>query len=142
MKDKIEIKQLKDADGFLVYEGETIYDKPYGFGKTFFKNGNIYQEGVFGIKGLLKGKEYYPSSYLRFEGIFQICSGYGPNYPIEGKCYDDNGNIYFIGEITTTASGVGYRTVRKPPNYGPIVQQDIPSISYFMWEDEKRLKGK
>ena len=73
----------------------------------------------------------------RFEGIFNICYGYGPNFHGEGKCYDENGNLYYEGDIQCNVGGVGYRTVRVPGEYGPIVQGDKPDIQFFLWEDEK-----
>ena len=142
MKEKPEWKQLKDEKSVLLYEGFTLFNKPYGNGRTFFSNGNVYQEGEFGIKGLLKGKEYYSSGKVRFEGTFKICYGYGPNFPVEGKCYNEKGELYYEGEISCSFGGVGYRTVRIPAEYGPIPQTDKPDICYFMWEDEERLKGR
>ena len=140
MKVTPEWKQLKDKDGNLLYEGYTIFNKPYGLGKTFFCDGTIYQEGEFGIKGLLKGKEFYPSGMLRFEGTFHICGGYGPNYPDEGKCYDENCNLYYEGKIHCSFGGVGYPRVDTPEQYGKISQDTKPEIHHFMWEDEKKLK--
>ena len=139
MKNCPKWKSLKNKDGVLLYEGVTLYGKPYGNGKTFFENGNIYQEGEFGIKGLLRGKEYYPNGKIRFEGIYRICHGYGPNFPHEGKCYDKDGNLYFEGEIHSSFSGVGYPHVEKPVDYGSVSQENRPDILYFMWEDEEKL---
>ena len=139
MNDNPKWKQLKNEAGALIYEGFTLYGKPYGNGKTFFENGNVYQDGEFGIKGLLKGKEYYPNGQLRFEGTFRICYGYGPNFPSEGKCYDENGNLYYEGQIRCSFGGVGWPTVRIPMEYGHVLQENKPDISYFMWEDEQKL---
>lgn len=136
---KTKEKQIMNSAGILLYEGSTLYGKPLGYGKTFFENGNVYQEGEFGVKGLIKGKEFYPSGKLRFDGIFKICKGYGPNYPICGKCYDEDGNLYYEGEIQCSFSGVGYPSVKIPANYGPIPQEGRPKLDYFMWEDEEKL---
>ena len=46
-------------DGDLAYEGYTIFDRPKGFGVSYYPNGNKYQEGVFNYKGLVEGKEFY-----------------------------------------------------------------------------------
>ena len=61
-------RKLHDEDGNLVYEGLTLDYSPYGFGKAYFANGKLYREGIFDIKGIVQGKEYYPSGRLRFEG--------------------------------------------------------------------------
>ena len=138
MKIDIVYMRLMNKDGTLLYEGDTLFDKPYGKGKTYFSNGKLYQEGEFGIKGLISGKEYYPSGNIRFEGTYAINQGYGPNYPIAGKCYDDAGQLYYEGKIQCKFGGVGYPTVSTPEKYGPIAQSNRPDISYFIWEDEKR----
>ena len=134
---KQEWKELRDENGILLYEGFTINGKPRGKGKTFWPNGNVYQDGRFNVKGLVKGKEYYPNGKLRFEGTYKINKAYGPNYPIEGKCYDQNENLYYEGKIEFKVSGVGYPVVSKPADFGPVVQSDEPKIDYFMWEDIK-----
>ena len=136
-----EEKQIRNSEGILLYEGITLYGKPYGYGKTFFENGNVYQEGKFGIKGLLKGKEYYPNGKIRFDGEFGINGGYGPNFPTQGKCYDEEGKLYYEGEIQTKIGGVGWRTVKVPKQYGAILQENRPSVEYFIWEDEAKLKS-
>ena len=143
MSEELIWKQIKNEDGVLLYEGFTMFDKPYGKGKTFFSNGNVYQDGQFSIKGLIDGKEYYPSGQLRFEGTYTINKAYGPNFPVRGKCYDENGKLYHNGKIHCSFGGVGYPTVRFPTKYGPIPQSDKPDVDYFMWkDDEKRKKQK
>ena len=141
MKEIIISKQLKDENGLLLYEGETLFDKPYGIGKTYFANGKVFQEGKFGIKGLISGKEYYPSGNIRFEGTYEINKGYGPNYPIEGKCYDDAGQLYYEGKIQCKFGGVGYPTISIPEEFGPVVQSNRPDIKYFMWEDDEKRRN-
>lgn len=103
-------KQLYSNEGILVYEGHTLFDKPYGKGKVYYPDGKVYQEGEFNIKGLVKGKEYYPSGVLRFEGEYMIHRAYGPNYPIKGKCYNEDGVEYFDGciEIVRGRSRISY----------------------------------
>ena len=84
-------EKLYITDTLLLYEGEILYGKPYGLGKVFYSTGRVYQEGIFDVKGLVEGKEYYPNGNVLFDGKFQICTGYGPNYPMEGKCYSEDG---------------------------------------------------
>lgn len=140
MKLDIVHKCLTNEDGILLYDGETLFDKPYGKGTSYFSNGKPYQEGEFGIKGLICGKEYYPSGNIRFEGAYEINKGYGPNYPIDGKCYDDAGHLYYEGKIQCKFGGVGWPTVTLPEQYGTIEQEHKPDVKYYMWEDEKRFK--
>ncbi len=130
---------INAEDGARLYEGFTLIDKPYGAGTAFFPDGSIYQEGVFGIKGLLCGREYYPNGNLRFEGAYVLCKGYGPNYPKYGKCYNEAGELYFNGELRLKFGGVGYPMVQNPPEFGPIPQVNQPHISFFMWEDARKL---
>ena len=134
-----EWKKITDANGVLLYEGDTLFGKPYGTGRSFFLNGNVYQEGDFAIKGLVKGKEYYPSGKLRFEGTLKICYGYGPNYPVEGKCYDEDGKLYYEGKIRCDFSGMGYPQVVEPKEYGTIGQEARPDVPCFMWAEDERL---
>ena len=128
-------RQICTSDGKKLYEGETRKGKPYGAGKAYYPDGTVYQEGEFGIKGLLKGKEYYPNGNLRFEGIYEHNTGYGPNYPIEGKCYDEEGNLYYEGKIKVLRSGLGWPRVEVPEQFGSVVQEGKPEINYTMWED-------
>ena len=132
---KPEWERLMTEDGTILYEGLTIFGKPYGSGTVYFSYGHIYQEGVFGIKGLQCGREYYPNGNLRFEGLYELCKGYGPNYPKFGKCYDPDGALYYTGELKHHFGGVGYPMVDIPKEYGPIPQAEKPDIHYFMWED-------
>lgn len=127
--------KIVSDNGTLLYEGFTLLGKPYGSGTAYFSNGRIYQEGVFGIKGLLCGREYYPSGKLRFEGILKLCKAYSPNYPAYGNCYDQEGELYYSGEIKTRIGGVGYRIVEVPAEFGAVSQREKPDITFFMWED-------
>lgn len=79
------------SSGFLVYEGEVKNGKPYGEGKVYRADGFLHMEGLFGIKGFIKGKIYTESGGIRFQGRFKINRAYGPNYPEEGILYDFNG---------------------------------------------------
>ena len=138
-------KQLFSEDGALLYSGFAVRDTPYGSGTVFYPDGKIYQEGVFGIKGLLYGREYYPSGKIRFEGVYAICMGYGPNYPIYGKCYDTEGNQFFNGKLKIRHSGLGYPTVEEPEQYGNVHMNDRPHYKSFSWSDaqelDKRING-
>ncbi|MBR5969263.1 MAG: hypothetical protein IK016_02835 [Lachnospiraceae bacterium] len=130
-------KQIRKKN-VLLYEGFTMFGKPYGVGTTFFEDGQIYQEGIFDIKGLVCGREYYPSGQLRFEGAYEINRGYGPNFPVYGRCFNRAGKQYFAGQLKITRGGVGYPMVDKPKGYGP-VPQETPKPDFFMWEDRDKL---
>ncbi len=124
-----EWKQLLSKDKHIVYEGFTVNSKPFGSGTSYFLNGNKHQEGVFDVKGLLYGREYYPTGQLRFEGIYKLCTGYGPNYPVYGNCYDSDGKMYYSGALKIEFGGVGYPKVVQPVEYGPVAQSERPSIA-------------
>ena len=128
-------RQLFSKDKDLLYEGFTVNGKPYGSGTSYFPNGQKYQEGVFDIKGLLYGREYFPSGLLRFEGMYRLCTGYGPNYPVYGNCYDADGKKYYSGEIKIRFGGVGYPSVVEPSEFGPVAQRERPSIDIWGFED-------
>ena len=130
-------EEIYDENHDLIYKGYTKKGKPYGKGTTFFSNGNKYQEGIFNIKGLVEGYEYYPNGQLRFKGKFEICNGYGPNYPVEGEFYDENGELIFSGEFEIKKGGVGYPMIQNPKSYRPIVQEH-PKIAYYMCSDEEK----
>ena len=131
-------KQIFSEDNVLLYEGFTVFGKPFGAGTIFFENGRIYQEGIFDVKGFVCGREYYPSGKLRFEGTYEINRGYGPNIPVYGKFYSEAGTLRFDGKLTVRRGGVGYPTVEKPKGFGP-VPQETPKPDFFMWEDRNKL---
>ena len=127
---------LHADDGIkVVYEGFTLDGKPYGAGTAYFSNGNKYQEGIFGIKGLIIGREYYENGNIRFEGSYRINRAYGPNYPINGRCYSKEGKQIWCGKIEIHRGGVGYPIVEVPNDYGPIVQKIRPKINYLTSSD-------
>ena len=97
-----------------------------------------YQEGVFGIKGLLLGREYYENGNLRFEGFLRIHFAYGPNPPVFGRFCDPEGNELFFGEFSIRSGGVGYPTVIIPETYTSMRVQSHPKYSCLMWEDMDR----
>lgn len=130
--------RLYDADGALVYEGFTKAGKPYGSGTSYYQNGNKYQEGVFGIKGLLVGKEFFPNGQTRFEGVYHLNRAYGPNYPSAGIVYSEDGKKQYEGKLTFHVGGVGYPIYARETEYGKIPQPLHPECPVFMWEDERR----
>ena len=121
----------------LIYEGYTLNGKAYGEGITYWDNGQLYQKGIFGIKGLVEGEEYYSSGKIRFRGKYQINRAYGPNYPISGDFYDENGHLIYSGSFNVSKGSVGYPTVRIPETFGPIKLCNLP-IPVFMWEDVRK----
>ena len=140
-KDREVLKQLFYEDGSLMYSGSTVSGLPYGPGTVFYPDRTIYQEGLFGVKGLLSGREYYPSGQLRFEGIYKMNKGYGPNYPVYGKCFDMHGDLYFEGLLSIRNSGLGYPFVEEPAQYGKVVQDGSPLFHRFMWDDVAELEN-
>ena len=124
--------KLYDDDGNLLYEGYLLNDRPYGLGTVYFANGNKYQEGVFDFKGLVQGREYYPSGQLRFEGTFVMNTAYGPNFPRLGSLYDEDGRLVFSGKFEVKRGGVGY-PMMKYPRFSPC--SDRPEIKYFRDDD-------
>ena len=128
---------LKNAEGKKLYAGALKNGKPYGYGTVYYPDGKIYQEGIFGIKGLLRGKEYYPDGQLRFQGEYRVNDAYGPNYPIEGSCYDQNGNLIYEGKLKVDRRGLGWPVVLEPEGYGRVLQKDRPDYHWFMWRDRK-----
>ena len=90
------------------------------------------------MKGLTSGREYFPNGSLRFEGTYHIHDGYGPNYPLSGKCYNQEGALIYEGHVKVRFGGVGYPMIQIPADYGPIPQNG-PHIDYFTWEDVHKL---
>ncbi len=134
-KNTNEWKRLYDEKGILVYEGFTKNNKPCGAGASYFTNGTVYQEGLFGVKGFLCGREYYPDGTLRFEGIYTLNTGYGPNYPRYGFFQTRDGSYSYEGKFRVSRGGVGYPRVEEPEKYvlNPGNRPDIPPL---MWVDE------
>ena len=124
-------KKLYDKDGHLVYEGETVHDKPYGKGTVYFPDGKIYQDGYFAEKGLVEGKEYYKDGGLKVEAKF-FCntSAYGPNYPTEGDFYNREGVKVYSGRFSIVDGTVGRGWVKKPEGYENLETKYWP-VKYF-----------
>ena len=129
-RDMISYKMLHGEDGNLVYEGYTLYNAPYGFGIAYFANGNIYREGIFDMKGIVQGKEYYPSGQLRFEGQWSLTGGYGPNAPYDGNAYSEDGDLIYSGKFEIKRGGVGWPMIQNPKGF-PLEQKERPKIDYY-----------
>ena len=113
-------KRITGADGTLIYEGFTKDGKACGAGISYYPDGHTpIHEGIFGIKGLLVGREYYPNGQIRFEGKMKLNRAYGPNEPEYGTWYDQDGKVLYEGQFTREHGGVGYPMVKIPENYGP-----------------------
>ena len=138
---KEEWKKINSKKGKLMYEGFTKDGKPYGSGTSYYSNGKKCQEGVFGIKGLLYGIEYYRNGRKRFEGAYRLNNGYGPNYPIFGTCYDEDGNEIFYGELTVSKVGPGWPIIVKPECFGSTEPKGKPDFSKRKWESTRRKPG-
>ena len=131
-------KQLYDRDGNLVYEGFASEDNvPTGAGTAFFSNGNRYQEGIWGEKGLLTGREYYPTGQLKFEGVYMLNPRYGPNYPVYGRFFSEKGILVFDGRFKTWRSGVGWPSVMEPEVHGNVLQKGAPDVSGLREKQEE-----
>lgn len=126
-------------NGDLAYDGYTVFDRPKGFGISYYPNGNKHQEGVFNYKGLVEGKEYYSNGQLKFEGIMVPNSRYGPNFPLYGNYYSKEGELIFSGKFHFFRGGVGY-PLRKGsvPDY-PILEKDRPHL-IFGTEEEGEIE--
>lgn len=131
-KEKIEFKKLFDEEGRLLYEGYTVNDHPYGLGRLYFDNGNVYQEGIFDIKGIRLGKEHYYSGQVKFEGSWNLTIGYGPNAPRTGNVYNENGEMTFSGKLEIKRGGVGWPMIKHPVGYRNI-EERRPKIDYISY---------
>ena len=119
---------LRGEDGVVQYKGFVEGRRPWGAGTAYYPTGIIYQEGVFGAKGLLCGREYYPNGQMRFEGLYRYNNAYGPNFPVYGIFYDESGGKQFEGRFRVIRGGVGYPTVIEPANFGHVPLPDAPRI--------------
>ena len=123
-----EWNKIFSKSGKLMYEGFTRNEMPYGSGTSYYSNGRKCQEGVFDDKGLLYGREYYRNGKLRFEGAYKHNSGYGPNYPIYGSCFDESGAKIYEGRLKVSKSDNGFPKVESPEGFGPVAQKDRPGL--------------
>ena len=130
-----EWERIYDTEQNLLYEGYTYHGRPCGVGKVYFPDRTVFQDGFFGVKGFLVGREYYKNGNLRFEGVYGLNRAYGPNPPRFGRFCDYDENEVFCGIFSRTAGGVGYPTIIEPKGFQPIPQPGRPDIHYLMWED-------
>ena len=133
-----EWKKLYDENGILLYEGFTVHDMPCGAGEAYYPDGTLYREGIFGIKGLLTGKEYYPNGQLRLNAVFALNKNYGPNYPQYGIFLSEDGTFTHEGIFTYGLNGTGYPIVDSPKELHSVIQSGSPSIPALMWWNEER----
>ena len=134
-----EWQKIYSKNGKIMYEGFIKDGRPYGAGTSYYANGKKCQEGIFDEVGLLYGREYYKNGKMRFEGTYMSNRGYGPNYPVFGTCYDEDGNEYFRGELTIRMIGnMSFPLVEKPQCYGTIKPEDHPDFNQLMWH--RRVK--
>lgn len=129
-RNMIERKELFSQDGKLVYEGYTLRNAPFGFGTAYFGNGNVYRRGIFDMKGIVQGEEYYPSGKLRFKGQWCLTGGYGPNAPCDGDAYDEDGKLVYSGKFEIIRGGVGWPMIQNPKGF-PLEQKKRPKIDYY-----------
>ena len=127
---------IYDDEGHIIYRGEIKNGKPYGMGVEYYENGNKFRAGKFGIKGLLKGTEYYENGNIRYEGSYVLNRSYGPNIPVEGKFYNETGELIYSGKPLIRLGGVGYPMIIEPKDFGPAcLNPKNHKLRYFMWED-------
>ncbi len=131
-------EKLYDPEGYLVYEGYTVDHRAFGAGRSFYRNGAVCMEGVFGIKGLLFGRAYYTNGLIRFEGQFRINNGYGPNFPEYGSWYDKDGKMLYRGKFTVLRSSLGWPMVHKPEGFGSVPYSVLKYDNLLMWEHAKK----
>lgn len=118
----------------VLYEGFTLNNRPCGYGTVYHPDGYKFQEGLFWIKGLLQGKEYYSNGQVKFEGLLSLNSAYGPNIPRKGNYYDKDGNLLFSGDFKIRVSGLGYPFIIEPENFSGVACF-FGGVHYLMWED-------
>lgn len=134
-------KNLYAKNRKLMYEGFTFRSKPHGSGTSYYENGKKCQEGVFDEKGLVFGREYYQNGNIRFEGTYKRNEGYGPNYPVFGYCYDEDGNEIYYGELKIMRSSIGWPSVKIPQCYGSVLPHKAPDFRTHTWAEEDKTMG-
>lgn len=132
----LQYKEFYYDNGRILYEGFTYEGKACGYGKLYWPDGNLYQKGVFGIKGLVAGKECYPDGNPKFIGKYLVWTGYGPNPPVSGRYFAPDGRLLYEGKFKIESQGgVGYPKVLIPEGYGSLPQQDSPKdVPFLNWE--------
>ena len=134
---KEEWNKIYSKNGKLMYEGFTKDGKPFGSGTSYYSNGKKCQEGVFDVNGLVYGREYYRNGKIRFEGSYRINQGYGPNFPVFGYCFDEEGNEIFYGELKISKSRLGWPTILKPECFGSVVLKGAPDFDRLKWSSAR-----
>lgn len=124
-------------DGILAYEGYSIDQKAFGAGRTYYRNGSVRTEGIYGLKGMLSGKEYYPNGMVRFEGCYRLNRAYGPNFPEYGSWFDERGELKYHGKFVFGRSTIGFPLVIEPKGF-TWIKDPVPKDHVFMWEDAYR----
>ena len=138
-----EWNKIYSKNGKLMYEGFTKDGKPFGSGTSYYSNGKKCQEGVFDFIGLVYGREYYRNGKIRFEGAYRANQGYGPNFPVFGYCFDEEGNEIFYGELKISKSRLGWPTILKPECFGSVVLKGSPDFDKLKWASaRKKSSGK
>ncbi|MDD4142752.1 MAG: hypothetical protein PHR20_08230, partial [Bacteroidales bacterium] len=100
-------------NGEKKYEGEVTWNEmqscyaPNGKGIRYFRNGNIWQKGVFLYWWLIEGEEYTEDGCLLFKGTLngEERQYYGPTYFVEGILYNKDGSYRYIGALETKKIG-------------------------------------
>lgn len=119
------IKELYYETGELRYRGEVAEEicqdnieyASSGQGTSYYKNGNIMEQGEFCRRGLLKGKKYLETGELYFDGELsqERKTYYGPTYVVRGTIFRKDGSIAYSGEFKTEFQGsVGYPKTLRP----------------------------
>ena len=129
-----EWNKIYSKNNKLMYDGFTKDGKPFGSGTSYYSNGKKCQEGLFDVKGLVYGREYYRNGKVRFEGSYKINHGYGPNYPVFGTCYDEEGKEIYYGELFIRKSGLGWPTIVKPECFGLTAPKGLPDFGKLKWD--------
>ena len=132
-------EKLYDDEGLLVYEGFTLAHKLFGAGRAYSRDGSVSMEGIFGLKGFMSGKVFYPNGMIRFDGLFHLNQAYGPNYPEYGVWYDQNGKVLYRGKFGVSRSSLGWPRVYAPEEFGRIPDNAQLKGKIFMWEDARNL---
>lgn len=136
-------KRLVDQDGNLAYEGFASEDNsPWGSGTAYYPDGKTFREGLWGEKGFLAGREYYPNGQIRFEGAYRYNGGYGPNFPVYGKYYSETGTLEFEGAFKVRKSGVGWPFVDIPETFGKVLLDDSPIYKQHWAEENPDQDGR
>ena len=123
-------------DGRLIYEGFTVDHKAFGAGRCFLRDGSLYMEGFFGIKGFLSGRVYGKNRMILFEGSFRMNHAYGPNFPEYGSWYGEDGKLKYRGKFSVSRSSLGWPRVSVPEGFGSVPSG--PAGHWFTWNDARK----